>query len=282
MLMLAATPPWGSAAPEGTPFPAVSTYPGRDGEFRWTVGWILRRWRALHSLEVWNEPNYAPYWSGSPADYAGLVNQAVAAKRDVGSRTRILAGALASGDASYLSRIYAAGMSGHDGISIHPYSMYCWGSCRLTAPTPAGAPFRAAITAIHDLMVRWGDRSGLWLTELGFASCPAVPTCVPEGVQSKWLAKSVRIAACYPYVKGLTLFSVRDIPGDPRHSHVSDGHFGLLHTNFRRKPAYSAVTSIFRRYRVAERSQMRSRRGRVAATRAGLPGSRSCRLMPGV
>ncbi|HEX3563083.1 MAG TPA: hypothetical protein VHU24_09630 [Solirubrobacterales bacterium] len=278
MFMLAATPAWDSSAPAGTGWPKSGTYPARDGEFRWIVSWILRTWPGLQSVEVWNEPNFFQYWSGTPADYAGMVNAAVAAKRDVGSSTLILAGALATGPgiANYLNQLYAAGMSGQDGISIHPYSMYCPGNCTLTDPSPAKAPFRAAITRIHKLMVARGDRSGIWLTEFGFASCPAVPTCVSEGVQANWMAKSLRIAACYRYVKGLTPFTIRDIPGDPQYSQVYDAHFGLLHADFSPKPAYSSTTSIYRRYNVAERSAAKSRAGRKSAIPAGMPGSRTC------
>jgi hypothetical protein len=285
MLMLAATPEWDSSAPAGTLFPNTGTYAPRDGELRWMVAWILRRWPALQSIEVWNEPNHPPYFSGTPADYAGMVNAAVAAKREVGSRTLILAGALTSGGVSYLNQLYAAGMSGQDGISLHPYSMYCVAVCLLTSPSPPQAPFRAAITAIHDLMVDRGDRSGLWLTEFGFATCPALPTCVSEAQQARWLVKSVRIAACYPYVKGLTPFTIRDIPGDPLYAQVFDAHFGLLRTDFSRKPSYSALASTYRKHDFAERwasaKRSRSRKARKVLRAAVIPGSPKCRMLLG-
>jgi hypothetical protein len=72
------------------------------------------------------------FFSGTPAQYAALVNEAVEAKRLVGSATKILAGATAGEDRDYLNRLYAAGMRGHDGVSIHPYS---WGNpARLSIP----------------------------------------------------------------------------------------------------------------------------------------------------
>jgi cellulase (glycosyl hydrolase family 5) len=283
MFMLAATPEWDSSAPAGTLSPNSGTYAPRDGEFRWMVAWILRRWPALQSLEVWNEPNLPPYWSGTPADYAGMVNAAVAAKQEVGSSTLILAGALASGAVDYLNRLYAAGMSGQDGISLHPYSMYCTVVCLLTDPSPPEAPFRAAITRIHDVMVARGDRSGLWLTEFGFASCPALPTCVSESQQAQWIVKSIRIASCYPYVKGLVPFTIRDIPGDPLFGQIFDAHFGLLRTDFSPKPSYSAVASAYRRYNSAERRASAKRtRSRKAIKAAAMPGSQKCQTLLGV
>jgi hypothetical protein len=251
MFTLVTSPSWNTSAPAETPSTKAGSYPpGGTDAFQWIVSWILQRWPTLQSLEVWNEPNYQPFWYGTPADYAGLVDAAVAAKREVGSSTLILAGALATGSvddmAGYLNQVYAAGMIGEDGISIHPYSMNCPSGCRLTGPAPARSPFRAAITRIHDLMVRWADPAGLWLTEFGFASCPASPTCVPEGLQASWMAKSIRIAACYPYVSGLTAFTIRDIAGDPQYAQQFDAHFGLLRSDFSPKPAFAAVAAAYR------------------------------------
>jgi hypothetical protein len=282
MFMLAATPPWDSSAPDGTGFPQSGTFAPRDGEFGWMVSWILRRWPSLQSIEVWNEPNYGPYWSSTPADYAALVNAAVAAKREAGSSTLILGGAIASGDVTYLDQAYAAGMQGQDGISIHPYSMYCSGACTLTDPTPAGAPFRLAITAVHDLMLSHGDHSGLWLTEFGFATCPAAGSCVSEPQQAQWMAKSVRMASCYPYVRGLTPFTIRDIPAaDPAYDLVQDAHFGLLHKDFSPKPSFAAMTAAYKDYGLKKRPGSGSRARQKAVARMALPGSKTCRRLLG-
>jgi hypothetical protein len=283
MLMLFGTPPWDSSDPAGASDPAAVRYPARDPDhFRWMVSWILSRWPTLHSFEVWNEPNLQSYFQGSPADYAAMVNAAVAVKRQLGSSTLILAGTLAPGGSDFLSQLYAAGMSGQDGISLHPYSMYCYSSCTLTNPSPAQAPFRAAITAIHNVMAAHGDQSGLWLTEFGFATCPAVPACISEGQQANWMVKSIRIAACYPYIKGVTPFLLRDIPvADPQWALVWDGHFGLLRSDFSPKRSFPAMTSLYHGYDVAERSAGRSRAKSKVRSRASLPGSRACARLVG-
>jgi hypothetical protein len=287
MLMLATTPHWASSAPEGTDQFSSGRYPPRDpDEFRWMVASILSRWPALQSIEVWNEPNYTPYWAGTPADYVQLVNQAVAAKREVGSGTLILAGALASGNVAYLvdylSQLYAAGLGAEDGISIHPYSMHCDRKCSFFDPGLPQAPFRDAITRIHGLMADHGDGSGLWLTEFGFASCPAVPLCVQEAQQATWTAESIQVAACYPYVMGMTPFTVRDIAGDPRYALVSDAHFGLLHTDFSPKPSFFALASAYGGFRAAERRYAKAKRHRKrGVAHKSLAGSPKCRKMLG-
>ena len=126
-------------------------------------------------------------------------------------------------------------------------------------------------------MVARGDPSGLWLTEFGFASCPAFPTCVSEAQQARWTVQSIRIASCYPYVRGMTPFTIRDIPGAPQYAQIFDAHFGLLRTDFSAKPAYSAVRSSYRDYDRAAQAAKGSRAKRKAAVRARLPGSEACR-----
>jgi hypothetical protein len=287
MLMLVTTPHWASSAPPESSQYAWGKYPPRDpDEFGWIVAQILSRWPALQSIEIWNEPNYTPYWAGTPADYVRLVNEAVAAKRAVGSSTLILAGALASGNVvylvDYLSQLYAAGLGGEDGISIHPYSLHCDGKCSYFDPALPHAPFRDAITRLHGVMEAHGDRSGLWLTEFGFASCPAVPLCVREAQQATWTAESIQVAACYPYVIGMTPFTIRDIAGDPRYASVSDAHYGLLRTDFSAKPAFSALASSYWGFRAAERRYAKARRGRSSRiAHKSLAGSPQCRQMLG-
>ena len=287
MLMLVTTPHWASSAPAGTGPYASGRYPPRDpGEFGWMVSWILSRWPSLQSLEVWNEPNYTPYWAGTPADYVQLVDAAAAAKRQAGSGTLILAGALSSGVVeyvvNYLQQLYAAGLGAEDGISIHPYSMHCDDKCSFFDPVLPHAPFRDAITRIHGVMAAHGDGSGLWLTEFGFASCPAEPLCVRESQQAAWTAESIQVAACYPYVMGMTPFSIRDIAGDPQYAGVSDAHFGLLRTDFTPKAAYSALASSYWGFRAAERRYAKAKRGRRSrVAHKALAGSPKCRRMLG-
>jgi Cellulase (glycosyl hydrolase family 5) len=285
MMMLVTTPHWASSAPAGTGQYLSGRYPPRDpDEFGWMVSWILSRFPSLQSLEVWNEPNYTPYWAGSPTDYVRLVNEAAAAKREVGSSTLILAGALSSGVlgylVNYLNQLYAAGLGAEDGISVHPYSMHCDAKCSFFDPGLPHAPFRETITRIHSVMAAHGDQSGLWLTEFGFASCPAQPLCVRESQQADWTADSIQVAACYPYVMGMTPFTIRDLIGDPRYASISDAHFGLLRPDFSPKPAFSALASSYWGFRAAERRYAKARRGRRSRlAKKSLAGSPKCQRM---
>jgi Cellulase (glycosyl hydrolase family 5) len=288
---LLGTPKWDS--PQSPPDQYFGAYPGRSGpaEYGWMVSWILRRWPELYALEVWNEPNLTSYWRGTPAQYAQLVNAAVEAKRQVGSRTLILGAVLAGGSARYLQELYAAGMHGQDGISIHPYSMICGGHCtQFVDPGSRYGPFRAGIEGVHQTMLQNGDTSGIWLTEFGFASCPAQPLCVSEGVQAAWMAKSLRIAACYPYIGGLTAFTLHNAAVPSSWDGTSwTLHFGMLNADFSPKPAYGAVQQAFSQLRQMETGQTvrrvarRARRGNVKkrAANASTPASQMCQSLLG-
>jgi glycosyl hydrolase family 39 (putative alpha-L-iduronidase) len=274
---LLGTPSWDTQGPDPADVRS-STYPPQDGsnEFGWMVSWILNRWPGLYALEVWNEPNLSSFWKGTPGQYAQLVNAAVAAKRDTGARTLILGGTLALGAPDYLRQLYAAGMRGQDGISLHPYSMSCaehCGSAQFLDPGSRRGPFRSAILNVHRAMAENGDSGGLWLTEFGMSTCPAQPACVPDDVQASWMAKSIRIASCYPYVAGLTAFTLRDIPVPPDDPGASywDYHFGLMGSDFTPKPAFSAVRNTFSRLgqahaAVARKASRASKRVERAST----------------
>src|SRR5262249_33597153 len=139
---------------------------------------------------------------------AATVNAAVAAADEAGVGTKVLAGGLFMDGSSYLRELYHAGMRGQDGISLHPYSMTSTGVW--VDPSARRSPFRRAIENTHRVMIRNHDRGGLWLTEFGFATCPAQPHCVTDSRAGAYLANSFRVAARYRYVKGLTAFSMRD------------------------------------------------------------------------
>jgi hypothetical protein len=210
---------------------------------------LLARYPQLYALEVWNEANTS-FWKGSAADYAAVVDEAVDARNALDSRTKILAGAFLGDGSAYLDQLYQAGMHGQDGISIHPYSMDCTTACGpYINPLRRHSPFRETITATHWVMQLHHDPGGIYLTEFGFATCPAQPTCLDEDTAGRWLALSLRMAASYPYVQGLTVFSMRDFAdpadGNPRW----DMRSGIMRQNLTPKPAFWAVKREIARLR---------------------------------
>jgi hypothetical protein len=242
------TPRWDTTAPAGEK--QYGKYPALDGatQYAFMTAWVMRRWPGLYALEVANEPNLKSFWMGTPGQYVDLVNAAVASKRQTGSRTLVIGGVLApEGAADYLRQLYGAGMRGEDGLSVHPYSSMCMPICRpWSDPSRQSSPFRHTVEGIHQVMQQNGDPAPMWLTEFGFSSCPSGPVCVQDSTQAAWDAKSVQVAACYPYVAGLTAFTLRDISVPSTWDATSwHFHFGLMGADFAPKPAYSAMSAAY-------------------------------------
>ena len=215
--------------------------PPSDGGFQAVTRFLLARYPELYALEVWNEPNLG-FWKGSPVDYAHLVNGAVDARNSIGSRTKIIAGGFIGDAGDFIAQLYQAGMRGQDGISVHPYSWTCDPTCSpFIDPARRHSPFRESILATHRVMQQYGDPAGLYLTEFGFATCPAVPACVSERPAGRWLASSLDVASRYRYIKGLTIFSLRDFapPSDP--DPRWDMRSGIMRADLTLKPAFRAV-----------------------------------------
>ena len=214
--------------------------PPSPGSYGAVTADLLRRYPQLYAIEVWNEPN-RQFWKGTPAQYAALANEAVAARYETGSQARILAGSFLMNGTPYLEQLYAAGMRGQDGISIHPYSRLCEEICGpFTDPARRGSPFRRAITATHRVMRQHHDQGGLYLTEFGFPTCPA-EACVSERTAARWLASSFDVAATYRYIKGLTAFSMRDFASGADPNPPWDMRSGILRHDLTLKPAFRAV-----------------------------------------
>jgi hypothetical protein len=214
---------------------------------------MLRRWPGIYALEVWNEPNLSTFFHGSPADYAALANSAVDAANRAGAQTQILVGSIAGGSVDYLNQLYAAGISGYDGISIHPYDFRMAGRGAGYSPKRKWRAhkdlFERHTRAVHAAMLAAGDYRGLWLTEFGYSICPTSPFCVSERRQARTLVACLRAVAGWRYVRGLTSYSLRDAGEDPNRW---DNRFGLLRRDFSPRLAYFAVGSALRRLHARE------------------------------
>jgi hypothetical protein len=248
VLTFIATPCWTTtdpaAATSGCSGDSWRYPPRTTTDFGDIVSWALTRWgSALAGLEVWNEPNAAKYWAGSAAQYAALVNEAAAQAHAIGNPVPILAGALWGADSGYLAQLYAAGMHGQGGISIHPYALRTdSGFSGWVNPAAGRSFFGSSIARVHDTMLANGDQTPLWLTEFGYSVCPAVPFCVSKKKQARWLVGSFRAAARLPYVQAALVYSLRDTAA----SEDWNCRFGLLRLDFSPRPSYLAVRRYLR------------------------------------
>ncbi len=244
---LMTTPCWASSAPPSLAQGCtgswwdrgVPSYPPRDPQdLARAAAWVARRWApSLAALEIWNEPNQSTFLVSSDpaADYARMLDAAYAAVKAAAPSIPVLAGALSEPDTSFLQRLYADGIHGHfDGISIHPYN----GASDPSEPDaldPAST-FLTGVPRVHALMAANGDAvAGLWLTELGYTSCTdGDALCVSEQQQQRYVRDQLELAGRWPYVRAAIVYDLRD---DAEAPDPVDS-FGLLHVDFRPKPAF--------------------------------------------
>ena len=239
IVVLSQTPAWATDGKPGYGVPYPGTYAA-------AVAHLAARFPSLFALEVWNEPLSYYYWSGSPEQYAALVNEAVRGRGS--SSMKILAGSMQNGanlTGPFLTRLYAAGMRGQDGIAIHPYTFVL---PRLETSGPKTA-FQEVAETTHQIMAAHGDRGGVWITEFGYGVCPASPICFSEAEQAQNLVASFALGRRFRWVRGLTAFSIRDIQGWQRFgTPFWDHRAGMLTEDFQPRPAYYALHEAFKKW----------------------------------
>jgi hypothetical protein len=201
-------------------------------------------------VEVWNEPNNPAFFRGTSAQYPAMVRAAATALDSRSWRGQLLAGALGMNATpsglDWLKQLYAAGMSGEDAISIHPYDIYYDATgIHFGDPLQPNSLFDRHIDGIRDLMVAHGDAAkDIWLTEFGTSVCPATPICVSESTQASYLVGMFAAADQRPFVVGALAYSLRD-PLPTTTTTDMNYHFGVLRNDFSERPAAAALRSAF-------------------------------------
>ncbi|MBR1837923.1 MAG: cellulase family glycosylhydrolase, partial [Kiritimatiellae bacterium] len=225
-----------------------------DGWLAYVRAVLTRYAGRFPAVEVWNEPDYSVFWSGTAAQFATLVQRTYAAVKAVDSSITVVLGGLTGANWDYLSSLYAAGIKDYcDVIAFHPY-------CHPMAPdadyedksyykSRSGnwltgysytyyGQMEYRIRRFRDVMSANGDGSKpVWLTEHGWPTHTAGG--VSEADQATYLAKALDIAvACG--VEKYFVYNLVAFEGD-----LANGEhcFGVVHRDFTAKPAYTALQS---------------------------------------
>jgi hypothetical protein len=203
----------------------------------------------VSAWEVWNEPNWDPFWASGPnaADYVNLLKPTYVAIKSVAPRTTVITGGLAPyGDlartpvdakvarehpVNFLKAMYAAGARGYfDGVGHHPYA-YPY------APADCCIGWNAVLytQTLHDVMAANGDGAKkVWGTESG------APTAgwgaVSEAQQAEWVRQYFALWDNWSFTGPLLFYTLRDFGTDPSNN---DDHFGFMRTDLSPKPAYN-------------------------------------------
>jgi polysaccharide biosynthesis protein PslG len=208
-------------------------------------------YRPARWFEIWNEP-YLPQFSDggpNPAAYARLFKAAAIA----GNRARAGAKFLLAADTSaqtdsgslvpWIAPMYRAVRNLNryvDGIAAHPYSAP-QGPLEFTRGHDARFQFRRIEALRHDFVSR-GARKPVWITEIGWSTCPGSPgNCNTEPEQATYLGQTFRtVKRKYPWVHALFVYNYRDSPSDTDPGN-KERWFGLLRSDGSPKPAWNVL-----------------------------------------
>jgi hypothetical protein len=230
--------------------------PTDDGTFAHFMGHITN---ALHdrvnAWEIWNEESSTGWWSGSIAQYAGLVKAAYPAIRAADPHALVLLGA---NSPEWLNALYGDGIKGYfDGDSIHTDT-----ACNITSPyvyeynphtNTVNQYFFLGFTGTHTIMAAHGDGDkGIYMTEIGWSSTSTECTTgasanqklagVTPQTQATYLTQAYHCLAQpqYSYIKAAMWFELYNNGDSP----APLDNYGLLTTSFAAKPAFTAFEDI--------------------------------------
>jgi len=240
--LVQSTPCWASSAPasllrdcgpEGES--AANSWPPTSlaavSAFAAFTAYLAQRYAtSLAAIEIWNEPDQSneDYFAGpeKPKRYAAILRAAYPAIKQANPQVPVLAGSLVGSNGLFLRALYAAGIKGYyNGLSVHFYTLVL-----------------ASLRAIHETQLANGDNTPLWLSEFGWSSCwPKYKTqqeqaCVTPSMQAANLSDTFRSLARTPWVAAEVVYKLQ---GNARED------FGVLSASGARKPAFTALSSVF-------------------------------------
>jgi hypothetical protein len=176
----------------------------------------------LAGVIVWNEPNLALEWNGSPPDPAGytaMLAAAYAAVKSVAPTLPVAAAGLAFtldngldavNDLDFLEALYAAGAAAFfDVLATHPYG---FGRPPEDPPAPDQLNFRR-MELQRARMVAHGDAAKpVWITEMGWRTAAPNPAdrwqVVSPARQRTYTLAALEQGATYPWLQRMALWEL--------------------------------------------------------------------------
>ncbi|HWX96781.1 MAG TPA: cellulase family glycosylhydrolase [Solirubrobacteraceae bacterium] len=236
IVLVDSTPCWASSAPAPLLHRCnprrtgrANAWPPRHAaDYASFVALLAQRYGTrLAAIEVWNEPDQINqlYFAGphKVARYATILKAAYRAIKQANPQVPVLAGSLVGSNGVFLRALYAAGIKGYyDGLAVHYYTLVL-----------------AAVRQIHEVQVRSGDNTPLWLDEFGWSSCyprhriEQEQACVTPAIQALNLRDVLRSLAHVPYVAAEVVYDLQDNRAE---------RFGVLTSRGARKPSFDALS----------------------------------------
>lgn len=157
------TPVWASARPQeaGAYGPGSAAEPARMEDWRQYVRAVATRYKGrIHSYEVWNEPNWKNFYTGTWTDLAALVREASLIVKEIDPTARVILPALASDHGlSVIDDFLRTGVGKY--VDVVGYHFY-------TGHRPPEVMF-GMVNRLRDSMRKAGlDAKPVWNTEFGW------------------------------------------------------------------------------------------------------------------
>ncbi|MCT7659922.1 cellulase family glycosylhydrolase [Mycobacterium deserti] len=233
--VLNTTPAWGDDPDE--PGYGIYTPPDPDLYAAWAATVAERFQGKVSAYEIWNEPNYAAYWTAGPdpAHYTEILKAAYAAIKGVDDEALVVAGVLGTvqnsgvtmNPVSFIEQMYANDAKGFfDALSIHPYNYQVKFSQGLDPTNQWQTPLEQLI-AIRQLMLANGDEElKIWATEYGLST-----TITDEATQAAWVKDFLDTWKDLDYTGPAFLYTLRD----RLNTTTEEGSMGIFRYDWGRK-----------------------------------------------
>jgi hypothetical protein len=154
-----------------------ATPPTNDQSFAGFMNYIANAFgKRVTAYEIWNEEDSSANWSGTPAQFVGLLAAAYPAIKSANPGATVILGGLGANDYPYLQQLYAAG-AGHyfDAVGVHTDD-----ACSLASPYSFALNQGAqtiqrwsflGFTTVHSVMAANGDGAEpIYMTEFGWST----------------------------------------------------------------------------------------------------------------
>lgn len=214
--------------------------------------------KGVHYWEIWNEPNITNFWKDSvanpnpnPSRYAQLLIGANDAIKSVDSGAVVITGGTSPTGTTttanmnprdFLSAVYAynggAVKGKFDAVGHHPYCFDSTGCPNSYHEMNAWSEMVDTPVSLRSIMTQNGDGAKkIWATEFGAPTGGNAPI-VTESDQARMVNDTFNKWSTYAWAGPLFWYQPRDL----NTSDTSDRerHFGLLRTDFSKKPAWTA------------------------------------------
>jgi hypothetical protein len=252
VVMVYDAPAWASGTSGGS-----GNVPRNPADYADFMRYLASYYRGkVDAYEIWNEQNFVRFWRTGPeaGEYVALLKAAYPAVKAGDPEAKVVFGGLSLSDYRYVEQAYAAGAKGYfDVMAVHPYT-YC-GTRAPDVVTRAGdgridkGSF-LAYREVRAAMLARGDDKPLWFTEFGWNT--STKKCDPGAgmwtggvsaeTQAAYLKDALELMAGDAYVQVALWYNFRNNFW-ANDADEPEARFGLVRTDFSRKPAYYAFKS---------------------------------------